>query len=225
MTLGGDNTYEPIDNTKSIKNILAFDIRVGGSAFSPIFGNLKYLSNDNGLEFECVKTGEKVKFLEDGKFSEGGEVMLFPSEKQHDWTKVPIRYPQSYDELFGLFFSIHNYSKEELESYKSKYPLHFYLNRIAYIINKIGGVIDHKKSYTYEVMPTPFCQEKTLSIEFTWEVRKLTNRIYHFGFYKKEAATTFAKIMADELNEFAKQIYFVDSQYRSMLNKKVLGII
>lgn len=58
MTLGGDNTYEPIDNTKSIKNILAFDIRVGGSAFSPIFGNLKYLSNDNGLEFECVKTGE-----------------------------------------------------------------------------------------------------------------------------------------------------------------------
>ena len=31
--------------------------------------------------------------------------------------------------------------------------------------------------------------------------------------------------MADELNEFAKQIYFVDSQYRSMLNKKVLGII
>ena len=104
----------PIDNTKDIKDILAFDIRVGGIAFSPIFGNLKYIGNDNGLEFECVKTGEKVRFLEDGKFSEGGEVMFYPSEKQHDWTEVPIRYPQSYDELFGIFLTFIIKAKKNL---------------------------------------------------------------------------------------------------------------
>ena len=214
----------PIDNTKDIKDILAFDIRVGGIAFSPIFGNLKYIGNDNGLEFECVKTGEKVRFLGDGKFSEGGEVMLYPSEKQHDWTEVPIRYPQSYDELFGIFFNIHNKSKEELELYKSKYSLHSYLRIIANIINKIGGIKDCEKSYIYEVFPVPFRQDRTFSVEFNWEVRLLSRHIFHFGFYKYEAAAAFVKIMADELNEFAKQTYSVDRNYLRVLIQKALEI-
>ena len=49
-------------NCKSIKDILNNDIQVNGIIYSPIFGDLEYLGEDNGLKFRCIKSNNIVIF-------------------------------------------------------------------------------------------------------------------------------------------------------------------
>lgn len=50
-------------NCKSIKDILNNDIQVNGIIYSPIFGDLEYLGEDNGLKFRCIKSNNIVFFV------------------------------------------------------------------------------------------------------------------------------------------------------------------
>ena len=48
-------------NCKSIKDILNNDIQVNGIIYSPIFGDLEYLGEDNGLKFRCIKPKSVIR--------------------------------------------------------------------------------------------------------------------------------------------------------------------
>lgn len=61
----------------------------GTKLYSPIFGDVK-LINSCGNFIKCSTSGGWHTFYSDGKYFQEGEVMLFPSKEQRDWSKFLI---------------------------------------------------------------------------------------------------------------------------------------
>ena len=60
----------------------------GTKLYTPIWGYVTFDHIDNdGIIFVKINAEEKRNFYGDGRYSRGGDLMLFPSKEMHDWTK------------------------------------------------------------------------------------------------------------------------------------------
>lgn len=124
-------------NCKSIKDILNNDIQVNGIIYSPIFGDLEYLGEDNGLKFRCIKSNNIVIFRENGTYAEGGDILLFPSKENRCWENVPIRYPKTKVELIDMYCKKRNINLSEWEKAKEQ-NLYFFLKNTCIFLDSLA---------------------------------------------------------------------------------------
>lgn len=163
---------------------------VGTPLYTPMCGNvlLSYLAT-NKEAGEAIWTENKngeYSFNKNGRWMEGGEVMLFPSDKMRDWRKlswkkgdvlvcergnVHIIFEKFMDETYTIFAGKHYYSKSE------KVP---YYERVCY--NAITEVFtleteDAAKTYISDI-------EKRLGGKLnreTLEVEKPKKPVFELG--------------------------------------------
>lgn len=191
-------------NLKSIKDILNYDIQTNGIIFSPIFGDLEYLGEDNGLKFRSLKSNNIVIFREDGKYAEGGDVLLFPSKDNKNWENVPIIYPKTKEELLDMYCKRRNVPLSKLETTK-KLNLYFYLRSLARFLDSLAVNLKWGPFNVWIVYPV--WDETATFLTLKWEVKKRTEHFFHFGFCTKTAAKKFLEFMEEEINEWVQNVY------------------
>lgn len=196
-------------NCKSIKDILNNDIQVNGTIYSPIFGNLEYLGEDNGLIFRCLKSNNTVTFREDGTFAEGGDVLLFPSNENRSWEDVPIKYPNSKIELFAMYCKKKDTSLSKLAE-KKKINIYFYLLGFCRFLDSLAVDLGKMDSYKEWVVYPFYNGNDPTRNRILWKVRKRTDLFFHFGFFTKTAAEKFIEFLEEDIEEWRKNVYQID---------------
>lgn len=58
--------------------------------------------------FFSAKCNNIVIFRENGTYAEGGDILLFPSKENRCWENVPIRYPNTKEELIDMLCKKNN---------------------------------------------------------------------------------------------------------------------
>lgn len=194
---------------KSIKEILNNDIGVNGFIYSPIFGKLKYLGEDDGLKFLCYISQKIVRFREDGTYADGGNILLYPSEENSNWENVPIKYPKNSEEMFSILSQNKDTMEKVQKALKNKENglYYMYLRIVADFLDNMAGKIDVQKYPNGKNwIVTPEIDRET-HVFFKWVVVRKVQPFYHFGFYRKEAAEIFIKLMENEINIWSFQVY------------------
>lgn len=196
-------------NCKSIKDILNNDIQTNGIVFSPIFGELEYLGEDNGLTFRCLKSNSMVTFREDGTYAEGGDVLLFPSNENRKWEDVPIRYPNSKIELLAMLCKKQDTSLSKLEENKQR-NIYYYLIRFCRFLDSLAVDLDKMHSYKEWVVYPVYNENDFLRNRIIWKVKKRNDLFFHFGFFTKTAAEKFIELLEDDIETWRKNVYSID---------------
>lgn len=220
------NEREPeeiLTNSKSVKDIIINDLGVGSIVYSPIFGEIKFVEYNNQLQFITIETGQSVVFCDDGRFNKSGDILLFPSKENQDWTSVPIKYPATIQELEN--YIINYVSKETNKRYFTfeklrdikKSNLIKYLQVLARYLDYFTDDIvkSKRKEYPYEVCPKhtrlPFEVRRDLNKSVTelyeerrkkslsWELIRLKKDYSIFAFRYRKSAEEFMRLTKDFL--------------------------
>lgn len=103
-------------------------VPAGTKLYTPMCGKVAftYLATSNGVIRAEDKNGDVHCFDKNGRWTEGGEVMLFPSDKMRDWSKfawkkgdvlvsedgsVHILFEKFTDDTYTIFAGKHYYAK------------------------------------------------------------------------------------------------------------------
>ncbi|WP_278789528.1 hypothetical protein [Leyella stercorea] len=195
-------------NCKSIKDILNNDIQVNGIIYSPIFGDLEYLGEDNGLKFRCIKSNNIVIFRENGTYAEGGDILLFPSNENRCWENVPIRYPKTKEELIDMYCKKRNIKLSDWEKMKEQ-NLYFFLKTTCIFLDSLAVNLKKTNCCNKEWVVYPVYNENN-GLNLEWKVKRRTDLFFHFGFYTKTAAEKFIELMKEEIKKWARNVYQFD---------------
>lgn len=202
----GKPLEEKLTNLKSVRDIIVNDLGVGSVVYSPIFGEIKFVGYSNQLQFITIETGQSVVFCDDGRFNKGGDIMLFPSKENRDWTTVPIKYPATIQDLeYYIINHIpeHSYKGEwtlkELRDIHDRNLIHYlqvlsrYLDLFTenYVANKV-------EYYDYEVYPTWDSIDKP-DLGLHWRINLLRRKYSILPFRYKKAAEEFIRLTKDFL--------------------------
>lgn len=188
-TLAPIRTFKPkrtFYNHKLIKDIILRDLGVGPIVYSPIFGDLKFCGYKNGLVFKTA-TNKQVKFNDDGKFDPSGDLMLFPSKDEKDWTTVPIKYPSSLQELHECIGK-EPFCKDEayLKRLEEKSPIR-YLRFLLFYLDFLSINTEERDRFANN--------EKLSSSEYN---RTSDNRKYIYEIYHKSNTEWGKRILRDD---------------------------
>lgn len=195
-------------NCKSIKDILNNDIQVNGIIYSPIFGDLEYLGEDNGLKFRCLKSNNIVIFRENGTYAEGGDILLFPSKENRCWENVPIRYPNTKEELIDMLCKKNNKKMSDWDKAK-EHNLYFTLRYICRFLDSLAVNLEKMDYCNKEWVVYPVYNENDV-LNLEWKVKRRTDLFFHFGFYTKTAAEKFIELMKEDINIWERNVYQFD---------------
>lgn len=196
-------------NCKSIKDILNNDIQINGIIYSPIFGDLKYLGEDNGLKFRCLKSNNTVFFRENGTYAEGGDILLFPSNENRCWENVPIRYPKTKVELIDMYCKKHNIKLSEWEKAKEQ-RLYCCLKTICNFLDSLAVNLEKMHYCNKKWVVYPVYNENDF-FNLEWEVKRKTDLFFHFGFYTKTAAEKFIELMIEDIKKWVRNVYQIEN--------------
>ena len=191
-------------NCKSIKDILNNDIQVNGIIYSPIFGDLEYLGEDNGLKFRCIKSNNIVIFRENGTYAEGGDILLFPSKENRCWENVPIRYPNTKEELIDMLCKKNNKKMSDWDK-AEEHNLYFALRYICRFLDSLAVNLEKMDYCNKEWIVYPVYNENNV-LNLEWKVKRRTDLFFHFGFYTKTAAEKFIELMKGDIKN-GKETY------------------
>lgn len=103
------------------------DVPAGTKLYSPMCGKVAFSHlSSNKEEVEAIWIKDDNSFNKNGRWMEGGEVMLFPSDKMRDWSKfawkkgdvlvsedgsVHIIFEKFTDDTYTIFAGKHYYAK------------------------------------------------------------------------------------------------------------------
>ena len=76
--------------------VLLKDCPKGTKLYSPLFGEVEFLGIKEDTYPINIKAsnGDNTRMLPNGKYAEGGEVMLFPSKDNRDWSTFQVPKPE-----------------------------------------------------------------------------------------------------------------------------------
>jgi len=197
------------NNKKNIAQILISNkVPAGAKLYSPAFGEITLIRVDESNPnmkmtpgIHCRRgSGVEVVFFVDGTLSTHGEVMLFPSKENRDWTKFKyMRYPKTFEEfremdvfqeclkedceitVYPYKYNDSDYARDLREFYELIALRDFY----NYISCEISGrnKIQSKAAIAYN------CQTKELEVIEIGENTK--HKMWVFSFHNMFVATKF----------------------------------
>ena len=94
----------------------------GTKLYTPIWGYVTFDHIDNdGIIFVKINAEEERDFYEDGRYSRGGDLMLFPSKEMHDWTKFAWERGDILKSDGNMFCFFDKFSDDSYTCFEAKY--------------------------------------------------------------------------------------------------------
>lgn len=153
--------------------------------------------------------------------------------------KIPVKYPQSVSEICKLYNS--QAKEETLEEVKKK-SLYEYLQRVAWLLDRMAGPIQFLSynntfpCWKWVVSPSFNVDKIKEKIDdsnyyvrlffegkggLDWQVQSSSTLYAHFGFYRKRAAELFLELLKEDIEEWGDSIYRIDKGYLRKLQEKL----
>lgn len=94
----------------------------GTKLYTPIWGYVTFDHIDNdGIIFVKINAEEKRNFYEDGRYSRGGDLMLFPSKEMRDWSKFSWKRGDILKSDGNMFCFFDKFSDDSYTCFEAKY--------------------------------------------------------------------------------------------------------
>ena len=94
----------------------------GTKLYTPIWGYVTFDHIDNdGIIFVKINAEEKRNFYEDGRYSRGGDLMLFPSKEMRDWSKFSWKRGDVLKSDGNMFCFFDKFSDDSYTCFEAKY--------------------------------------------------------------------------------------------------------
>ena len=94
----------------------------GTKLYTPIWGYVTFDHIDNdGIIFVKINAEEKRNFYEDGRYSRGGDLMLFPSKEMRDWSKFAWKRGDVLKSDGNMFCFFDKFSDDSYTCFEAKY--------------------------------------------------------------------------------------------------------
>ena len=94
----------------------------GTKLYTPIWGYVTFDHIDNdGIIFVKINAEEKRNFYEDGRYSRGGDLMLFPSKEMRDWSKFAWKRGDILKSDGNMFCFFDKFSDDSYTCFEAKY--------------------------------------------------------------------------------------------------------
>lgn len=94
----------------------------GTKLYTPIWGQVTFDHIDNdGIIFVKINAEEERDFYEDGRYSRGGDLMLFPSKEMRDWSKFAWKRGDILKSDGNMFCFFDKFSDDSYTCFEAKY--------------------------------------------------------------------------------------------------------